>query len=76
MPNMKFSKLLILTVVVSLFSCKTNVFTGKKTLNFMSNSQLFPMAFGQYGEFLNTNKVITGTADSEMITRTGTKIKL
>ncbi|MGJ8685734.1 MAG: M48 family metallopeptidase [Nonlabens sp.] len=72
---MKFNKLLILTVVVTLFSCKTNVFTGKKTLNFMSNSQLFPMAFGQYDEFLNTNKVVTGTAEAEMITRTGSKIK-
>lgn len=72
---MRFNKLLALTVLVTLFSCKTNVFTGKKTLNFMSNSQLFPMAFGQYGEFLNTNKVVTGTPEAEMINRTGTKIK-
>jgi len=72
---MKFNKLLILTILVTLFSCKTNVFTGKKTLNFMSNSQLFPMAFSQYGQFLNENKVITGTPQSEMINRSGNKIK-
>ena len=38
------------------------------------NSQLFPTAFAQYDQFLNENKVVTGTSDSEMIQRVGQRI--
>lgn len=72
---MKLNRILILTIVFVLFSCKTNVFTGKKTLNFMPDSQLFPMAFSQYSTFLSENKVVTGTKEAQMITNVGTKIK-
>lgn len=69
-------KRLILTVAVFLVvaACKTNPFTGKSTLNFYPNSQIFPMAFAQYDEFLGDNKVITGTSDAQMITRVGQRI--
>jgi predicted Zn-dependent protease len=72
---MKNLKYIICVVFFILFSCKTNVFTGKKTLNFIPDSTLFPMAFSQYNQFLGENKVITGTKDSEMINRVGQKIK-
>jgi predicted Zn-dependent protease len=62
-------------LVMFVASCKTNVFTGKKTLNFVSNNSIFPTAFAQYDQFLTENKVVTGTADSEMIKRVGLKIK-
>lgn len=55
-------------------SCKVNPFTGQKTLNFYSNSQIFPMAFQQYDQFLNENKVIKGTAEAESIKRVGQRI--
>ena len=69
-------KRLILAVAVFLAvaACKTNPFTGKSTLNFYPNSQIFPMAFAQYDEFLDENKVITGTSDAQMITRVGQRI--
>lgn len=69
-------KRLILTAVVFLAvaACKTNPFTGKSTLNFYPNSQIFPMAFAQYDQFLTENKVITGTSDAEMITKVGQRI--
>jgi predicted Zn-dependent protease len=57
------------------FSCATNPFTGKKDLNFVSNSQLFPSAFQQYGTFLKENKVITATADAKKVESVGVKIK-
>ncbi|SHG24698.1 Peptidase family M48 [Flavobacterium segetis] len=57
------------------FSCATNPITGKKTLNFVSNSELFPSAFQQYGTFLKENKVITGTADARKVESIGLKIK-
>lgn len=58
-----------------LFSCSTNPFTGKSSLNFVSNSQLFPSSFQQYGTFLKENKVITGTADAQRVENVGMKIK-
>ncbi|MDC6386947.1 M48 family peptidase [Flagellimonas taeanensis] len=69
-------KRLILTATVFLMvaSCKTNPFTGKSTLNFYPNSQMFPMAFAQYDEFLGENKVVKGTTDAQMITKVGQRI--
>ncbi len=58
-----------------IFSCSTNPFTGKKNLNFVSNDQIFPSAFQQYDQFLKENKVISGTADAQRVTKVGQKIK-
>lgn len=71
-------KYLLLVGIITLalfFSCATNPFTGKKNLNFVSNSQLFPSAFQQYGTFLKENKVISGTVDSKRVESVGVKIK-
>ncbi len=62
-------------VMLIFFSCATNPFTGKKVLNFVPNSQLFPMAFQQYGVFLKENKVIAGTSDAKTVESVGVKIK-
>ena len=62
-------------LMLILFSCATNPFTGKKVLNFVPNSQLFPMAFQQYGTFLKENKVISGTSDAKTVENVGVKIK-
>ena len=66
-----FLTFLMLLVLVG---CKTNPFTGKSTLNFYSNSQMFPMAFSQYDQFLEENKVVKGTSDAQMITKVGQRI--
>ena len=72
---MKIKNIFFLVAIVGLvFACATNPFTGKKTMALVPNSQLFPTAFAQYSQFLNENKVITGTKDSEMITRVGQRI--
>lgn len=69
------------TLILSAFlfvliaACSTNPFTGKKELNFVSNSQIFPTAFQQYDQFLSQNKVVKGTAQSSMVTSVGQKIK-
>jgi predicted Zn-dependent protease len=57
------------------YSCATNPITGKKSLNFVSNSELFPSSFQQYGTFLKENKIITGTADAKRVETVGMKIK-
>lgn len=66
--------LLILALFLGVSACKVNPFTGQKTLNFYPNSQIFPTAFAQYDQFLGENKVLTGTAEAHMITRTGQRI--
>jgi len=67
--------LLMTASAAMVISCATNPLTGKKTLNFVSNSQLFPTAFAQYSEFLKENKVVSGTADAKKVENVGIKIK-
>ncbi|GIZ08658.1 M48 family metallopeptidase [Flavobacterium sp. UMI-01] len=62
-------------VVGFMLSCATNPLTGKKTLNFVSNSELFPSSFQQYGDFLKENKVVSGTTDAKRVETVGVKIK-
>ncbi|GGG56780.1 peptidase M48 [Croceivirga lutea] len=66
--------LLTITVFLSVVACKTNPFTGKSTFNMFPNSQIFPMAFAEYDQFLTDNKVVTGTSEAQMITNVGQKI--
>ncbi len=66
--------LILFGLVVIIFSCATNPFTGKKTMALVPNSQLFPTAFAQYDQFLTENKVVKGTKDAAMITRVGQRI--
>jgi predicted Zn-dependent protease len=66
----------VLIVSIIAASCAKNPFTGKSTMAFVPNSQIFPSAFQQYGQFLSENKVIKGTADSKRIETIGTKIKV
>ena len=66
--------LLVLVVFLSVVACKTNPFTGKKMLNFYGNSQIFPMAFAQYDQFLSENNVVESGAEAQMITRVGQRI--
>jgi predicted Zn-dependent protease len=44
-------------------------------LNCVSNSQLFPSSFQQYGTFLKENKVLVGTTDSRRVENVGMKIR-
>lgn len=66
--------LIYLALLGLLVACTTNPFTGQKTLALVPNSQIFPMSFQQYGQFLSENKVVTGTADAHRITQVGQKI--
>ena len=61
-------------VALTVMACTTNPFTGKKTLAIVPNSQILPMAFQQYDQFLTENKVVRGTADAAMIKSVGQKI--
>jgi predicted Zn-dependent protease len=73
---MKKHLILFITAISILISCAKNPFTGKNTLNFVSNSELFPTSFQQYGTFLKDNKVVVGTTDAKRVEMVGTKIKM
>jgi predicted Zn-dependent protease len=70
---MTFRYLSILSALF-LLGCATNPFTGKKTLAFVSDEDLFPMAFSQYDQVLDESKVIKGTREADMIVRVGERI--
>ena len=68
-------KLSIILIAILLFSaCSTNPLTGRSTMAFVSNSELFPSSFAQYQEFLNENTVVSGTPDANMVTRVGMRL--
>ena len=69
---------LSLTLIVIFFfcACATNPLTGKSTMAFISNSQLFSMSFTQYNEFISESVVVIGTPEAEMIKRVGHRLVL
>lgn len=72
------TKIIISGIIASalITACATNPFTGKKTMALVPDSQIFPSAFAQYGQFLSENKVVTGTKDAIRVENIGTKIKV
>ncbi|MDA0356329.1 MAG: M48 family metallopeptidase [Bacteroidetes bacterium] len=74
---MKLISILKSTVILLLLgSCATNPFTQQKTIALVPNSQLFPMAFQQYDQFLSEHQTIKTGSDAEMISRVGRRIAM
>jgi len=69
-----YRSLRALVFVAFVSACAVNPFTGKKTMALVPNSQIFPMAFQEYDQFLSSNKVITNTPDARRIKTIGEKI--
>lgn len=72
MKTTKFFRFLWVPIII--ISCAVNPYTGKKTMAFIPNSELFPTAFKEYDSFLSENKVIDNTKDANMIKRVGERI--
>lgn len=66
-----FSLLMFVALTVG---CATNPFTGKQTLALVPNSEILPMAFQQYDQFLSENEVISNTSEARMVANVGQKI--
>ena len=62
-------------VCVFFAGCASNPLTGKSTMAFENNSELFPAAFQQYEEFLGEHTVVESGAQAELVTRVGTRIR-
>jgi len=71
----KTNKLLIvLFILTSIVACTTVKITGRKQLNLVPNSQIFPASFAQYDGFLKEHKVSSDVAQSERIKRIGNRL--
>ncbi|MEN8139326.1 MAG: M48 family metallopeptidase [Bacteroidota bacterium] len=70
-------KFLVLFVIIGLMSvgCGTNPVTGRKQLNFVSESQIFPQSFAAYQQVLDSVKISDNTVQVEQVKRVGLKIQ-
>jgi predicted Zn-dependent protease len=74
MKKIKFLLIILLCSALFLTCTETDPLTGKETLALISNKELFPMAFAQYTEFLDSSTEIKSGKDYEMVMRLGDKI--
>jgi predicted Zn-dependent protease len=63
-------------LLLGVWSCKKNAFTGRRQFNFIPAAQLNAMSFTQYKEFVSQNKTVKTGADYDMVKRIGNDIKL
>jgi predicted Zn-dependent protease len=76
MKSVKITIIAVLTgIALFLSACASNPLTGKSTMALVDNSELFASSFQQYDQFLSENKVITGTAQAELVERVGKNIR-
>ena len=72
--NLLKSAVVACVLVTSAVGCKTNPVTGRKTLQFVPESEMRAAATQQYASFLSTNRPATGTADAAMVQRVGARM--
>jgi predicted Zn-dependent protease len=62
-------------VVANLLGACTKVpITGRKQMNLLPESQMMSLALTSYSDFLKQSKVVTGSADAQMVQRVGQRI--
>ena len=67
--------LLLLLVSLASFSCQTVPITGREQLSLVPASQILPMSFNQYRDFLSKHTVVEHGEQAEMVKRAGTRIE-
>lgn len=65
--------ILILSLVI--LSCSTVPLTGRTQISLIPAATMLSMSAQQYSDFLNSNPVVTGTAESQMVKRVGLHIR-
>ncbi|MGL6268235.1 MAG: M48 family peptidase, partial [Chitinophagaceae bacterium] len=68
--------LILLSFILSIYSCQKNSITGRNQLILLDENDLQQMSSTEYKTFLTKNKVIStgGSRDQEMVTRVGKRI--
>lgn len=67
-------KIFVLAVAALIMACSTNPITGKRPLILISNSQLFPMAYEQYGQMIANEKLSTNQSQTNELRQVGNRI--
>lgn len=57
------------------YACSTVPISQRKQLKLIPKSTMFATSFQQYGDFVNSHKVITNGSEAEMVKRVGRKIQ-
>jgi predicted Zn-dependent protease len=70
-----FGILLLILLSFYSFSCQTVPITGREQLSFVPASQILPMSFNQYQDFLSKHTVVEHGEKTEMVKRVGTRIE-
>ena len=58
------------------FNCQTVPITGREQFSFVPSSQILPMSFDQYREFLSKHRVVEQGEQAEMVKRVGRRIEI
>lgn len=73
---MKKLILTISTVGLVFLSCQKNLVTGKRSLNFIPDSEMLPMSFSEYDQFLSQHPPLSDADDRvQLVRRVGTRIQ-
>lgn len=74
---MKQNRVILLFVLLSsfAFSCQTVPITGREQLSFVPASQILPLSFNQYQDFLAKHKVVEHGEQAELVKRVGMRIE-
>lgn len=75
MKSKRFLFLLAGLIFLINTTCSTNPLTGRKSLSWVSNSNLFPQSFTQYKQVLSNSQVDKTSKDAKMIQDVGERIK-
>lgn len=69
-------KLIALTFLslIALVACNKVPLTGRKQLNLLPESDMLALSQSSYDTFLDSSKVVQGTAQAEMVNRVGNRI--
>ncbi len=64
----------LLVTGMVIYSCAKVPLSGRNQLSLVSNSEVLPLAYQQYDEVLKNSKVVTNTAEGQMVVRVGKRI--
>lgn len=64
----------LLALGITVYSCAKVPMSGRNQLSLVSNEELLPMAYVQYNDVLKESKIVTNTAEGQMVVRVGKRI--
>ncbi|MFN3800430.1 M48 family metallopeptidase [Belliella pelovolcani] len=70
-----FKKISILFLVgIITYSCAKVPLSGRNQLSLVSNAEILPMSYDQYAQVLSESKLVTNTAEGQMVVKVGRRI--